>query len=122
MTTFLFEDLTQKFKAIVTGFLFVRDQKKEATLAYDRSKDIVVDNFGADAEIILAPDHRIVITTAVKDTIEWRTAFCELARIMAADDAEQKAALKGATNTVTATAIRVHEPKPASNKRRREVE
>jgi hypothetical protein len=121
MTTFLFEDLTQKFKAIVTGFLFIRDQKKEATLAYDRSKDIVVENFGADAEIILSPDHRVVIITATKDTIEWRTAYCELARIMAADDAEQKESLKGATNTVTATAIRVFEPKPASNRKRREV-
>ena len=118
MEKFLFEDLDSKQQVILKGFLFARSAKREATLTYDRCKDAVIDNIGCDATVILDADNSVQITTAVKDTIEWRTAFVELARIMAADDAEQKAATRKATNSVTATAIRVIEPKPPSNRKK----
>jgi len=111
MKKFLFEELNVKQQTVLNGFLQVRRQKREILLSYDRCKDAVIDNIGGDATIILDPDYTVQITTAVKDTIEWRTAFVELARIMAADDAEQKAATRGATSSVTSTAIRVIEPK-----------
>jgi len=117
MNTFLFEDLTTKQQSIVNGFLFARKAKIEATFTADRCKDVLIDNLGGDAEIILSPDSYIQISTACKDTTEWKTAFMELARIMAADDSEIKAATRKATNSVTSTAIRVYEPKPASNKK-----
>lgn len=118
MEKFYFEELTSKLQGIINGFVFARNAKREATLTYDRCKDVVIDNFGSDAEIYFSPESYVQITTACKDTTEWRTAFVELARIMAATDAEMKAAVRKATNNVTATAIRVFEPKPPSNKRK----
>lgn len=118
MIKHLFEELNTKAQGIVNGFLFARTAKREATLTYDRCKDILVDTLGGDVRVILSPESYLEVTTAVKDTIEWRTAFLELARIMAADDDEQKQALKGATNTVTSTAVQVFEPKPPGKKRK----
>jgi len=112
MQKYLFEEITPKLQGIINGFIFARNAKREATLTYDRCKDVVIDNFGGDAEIIFSPESYVQITTACKETTEWRTAFVELARIMAADDAEMKAAVRKATNSVTSTAIRVFEPKP----------
>ena len=118
MNTFLYEDLKPKQQTILDGFLRARLTKREATLSYDRCKDAVIDNIGCDATVIFDGNFSVQITTAIKDTIEWRTAFVELARIMAADEVEQKAATAKATNSVTATAIRVNEPKPPSNRKK----
>lgn len=117
MIKHLFEDLIPKQQGIVNGFLFARRAQKEATLTYDRCKDALIDNLGSDAEIILSPDSHVLITTAIKDTTEWKVAFMELARLTYASDTDRKAATRKATNSVTATAVRVFEPKPASNKK-----
>jgi hypothetical protein len=117
MEKYLFEDLTNKLQGIANGFLFSRARNIEAKQAYDCCKDAVVDNFGSDAEIIMSPSCRIQIATACKDTIDWRTAFVNLAAIMASTDDEQKQATKGCTNGVTATTIRVIEPKARKPKK-----
>ena len=117
MLKFLFEGISPKLQGIANGFLFARTANIETKQTYDRCKDAMVDNFGSDADIIMSPLCRIQIRTAVKDTTDWRTAFVQLAKIMAATDEETEQAVKGATNSVTATTIRVEEPKPRKPKK-----
>ena len=117
MLKFLFEGISPKLQGIANGFLFARTANIETKYTYDRCKDVVVDTFGADADIIMSPSCKIAIRTACKDTIDWRTAFVELAKIMASTDDEMKEATKRCTNNVTATTIRVEEPKPRKPKK-----
>jgi hypothetical protein len=117
MEKYLFEDLNPKMQGIANGFLFARTANIETKQTYDRCKDAVIDNFGADADIIMSPLCKVTIRTAIKDTTDWRTAFVQLASIMASTEVEMKEAIKGATNNVTATTIRVEEPKARKPKK-----
>jgi hypothetical protein len=117
MGKYLFEELSVKMQGIANGFLFARTANIETKQTYDRCKDAVVDNFGADADIIMSPSCKITVRTACKDTIDWRTAFVALSEIMAATDDEMKQATKRCTNNVTATTIRVEESKARKAKR-----
>ena len=106
MKKMLFEEMSDRHRKVVNQFLYCHGVKVATAGAYDGAKDKLVDEIGSDVEVLL-DGIRLQISTQIRDTIDWRTAFVNLARIMAAEDDEQKQATKDCTNSTTSVAVRV---------------